>query len=81
MLLAPAASGALIASRLGTMTAIAIVIGVVSTYAGLWISYSFNTAAGATIVLVATLIFFAVLVAVNMRAGIAARTSLVEEAA
>jgi ABC-type Mn2+/Zn2+ transport system permease subunit len=61
--------------------AIAILIGVISTSAGLWISYSFNTAAGATIVLVATVIFFGVLVAVNLRAGLKARTSLVEEPA
>jgi ABC-type Mn2+/Zn2+ transport system permease subunit len=81
MLLAPAASGALIASRLGTMMAIAILIGVISTYAGLWISYSFNTAAGATIVLVATVIFFAVLAVVNLKTGADARQAATEAAA
>ena len=72
MLLAPAASGALLASRLGTMMAIGILIGAVSTYLGLLISYTFDTAGGATIVLVATAIFFVVLVAVNIKAGRAA---------
>lgn len=81
MLLAPAASGALLASRLPTMMAIAIVIGVISTYVGLWISYSFNTAAGATIVLVATVAFFGVLAAVNVRAGLGVATASAEESA
>ena len=44
-------------------------IGAVSTYLGLLTSYTFDTAAGATIVVVATAIFFVVLVAVNIRAG------------
>ena len=79
MLLAPAASGALVASRLGTMMAIGILIGSVSTYLGLLLSYQLNTAAGATIVLVDTAIFFAVLVAVNVRAGIWLRTVGVED--
>jgi ABC-type Mn2+/Zn2+ transport system permease subunit len=69
MLLAPAASGALLASRLPTMMLGGIVIGSVSTYVGLLASYEFNTAAGATIVLVATAIFFLVLTAVNVRTG------------
>ena len=79
MLLAPAASGALIASRLPTMMAVAIAIGMVSTYVGLWVSYAFNTAAGATIVLVATVIFFGVLTAVNVRGGLEARTEPLPE--
>jgi ABC-type Mn2+/Zn2+ transport system permease subunit len=79
MLLAPAASGALLASRLGSMMAIAIVIGAVSTYLGLLISYVFDTAGGATIVLVATAIFFVVLVAVNVRAGVRVRAVTFED--
>ncbi len=74
MLLAPAASGALLASRLGTMMAIGILIGAISTYLGLLISYTFNTAGGATIVLVATAIFFGVLTAVNIKTGRQPRT-------
>jgi ABC-type Mn2+/Zn2+ transport system permease subunit len=79
MLLAPAASGALIARRLGSMMAVGIVIGSVSTYLGLLFSYTFNTAAGATIVLVATAIFFAILTAVNLRAGVRLRMVGVED--
>jgi ABC-type Mn2+/Zn2+ transport system permease subunit len=79
MLLAPAASGALLASRLGSMMAIGIVIGAVSTYLGLLISYTFDTAGGATIVLVATAIFFVVLVAVNIKAGMRLRPVTVED--
>jgi zinc/manganese transport system permease protein len=81
MLIAPASTGALIASRLGTMTAIGILVGVISTYVGLLISYTFDTAGGATIVLVATAIFFAILVVVNVRAGVRPRAVTVEDLA
>lgn len=80
MLLAPSASGALIASRLPTMMAAGILIGSASTYLGLLISYNFDTAAGATIVLVATAIFFVVLTIVNVRAGIRLRGTAAAEA-
>ena len=54
MLLAPASAGALVAHRIGAMMATGAVIGAVSSYVGLLlVSYHFNTAAGATIVLVA----------------------------
>jgi ABC-type Mn2+/Zn2+ transport system permease subunit len=74
MLLAPAASGALIASRLGTMMVAGVLIGSLSVYLGLLLSYWFDTAAGATIVLVATTIFFALLAVVNVRAGLQVRS-------
>jgi ABC-type Mn2+/Zn2+ transport system permease subunit len=67
MLLAPASAGALLAHRIGGMMAWGAAIGATSTWLGLLISYHFNTAAGATIVLVATLIFFVVLTVVNLR--------------
>jgi ABC-type Mn2+/Zn2+ transport system permease subunit len=60
MLLAPAGAGALIARRVQTMMLWAAVIGSISVYFGLLASYYFNLAAGASIVLVATLIFFIV---------------------
>lgn len=72
MLLAPAAAGALVARRIGSMMAWAAVFGVFSVYAGLLISYHFNTAAGATIVLMATIVFF---VAFFIRAARQARVS------
>jgi ABC-type Mn2+/Zn2+ transport system permease subunit len=60
MLLAPAAAGALLAHRIGAMMVIAALIGSASTYVGLLISYWFDYAAGATIVLVAVSAFFVV---------------------
>ncbi|HEX7492527.1 MAG TPA: zinc ABC transporter permease AztB [Candidatus Limnocylindrales bacterium] len=79
MLLAPAASGALIASRLPTMMASGVVIGSLSTYLGLLMSYNFDTAAGATIVLVATAIFFLILTMVNVRGAIRLRADATAE--
>jgi ABC-type Mn2+/Zn2+ transport system permease subunit len=72
MLLAPASAGALLAHRIGAMMAVAAVIGIASSYLGLLLSYHFNTAAGATIVVVATAIFFVVLAFVNVRSRIPA---------
>jgi ABC-type Mn2+/Zn2+ transport system permease subunit len=67
MLLAPAATGALLANRTSSMMAIGIVVGSVSTYVGLLASYWYDVAASATIVLVAVAIFFAVLLITNLR--------------
>lgn len=58
MLLAPAASAALFARRVGSMMAIASILGVASVYLGLLASYWLNLAAGASITLVASLFFF-----------------------
>ena len=57
MLIAPAATGALFARRISTMIFIAALVGSVSSYVGLLVSYHFNLAAGASIVLTAVLIF------------------------
>jgi ABC-type Mn2+/Zn2+ transport system permease subunit len=62
MLVAPPAAAALVARRVGVMMALAALIGVASVYAGLLISFHFDTAGGATIVLIQTLVFFAALV-------------------
>ena len=67
MLLAPASVGALLAHRIVSMTAIAAVVGSLSTYLGLLLSYWFDVAAGATIVLVAVSIFFLVLAFTSVR--------------
>jgi ABC-type Mn2+/Zn2+ transport system permease subunit len=67
MLIAPASAGALLAHRIGTMMLLGAVIGSLSSYVGLLLSYYLNTAAGATIVLVAVIAFFLVLTAVNLR--------------
>jgi ABC-type Mn2+/Zn2+ transport system permease subunit len=49
------------------MMAVGAIVGSVSSYVGLLISYHFDVAAGATMVLVASAIFFAVLAATNVR--------------
>lgn len=67
MLLAPAGAGALIARRIEAMMAWAASIGMLSVYTGLLVSYHFNLAAGSSIVLIATLIFFGVLVVKNIQ--------------
>jgi ABC-type Mn2+/Zn2+ transport system permease subunit len=68
LLIAPAGAGALLARRVEVMMAWAAVIGALSVYLGLLLSYHFNFAAGASIVLVATLLFFAVFSIQNLRA-------------
>jgi ABC-type Mn2+/Zn2+ transport system permease subunit len=67
MLLAPSGSGALLARRISSMMAWATVFGTLSVYAGLLASYHFNIAAGASIVLMAVLIFFIVLLVQSLR--------------
>ncbi len=67
LLIAPAGAGALLARRIGAMMAWATGFGVLSMYTGLLISYHFNLAAGAAIILVTTLIFFTVFIVQNMR--------------
>ena len=57
MLIAPAATGALFARRISTMMLAAAIVGSASTYIGLLLSYNFNLAAGASIVLTAVFIF------------------------
>ena len=68
MLVAPASAGALLARRISTMMIWAALIGAASVYLGLLASYHFNTAAGATVVLTATLCFFLVFIVQSVRA-------------
>jgi ABC-type Mn2+/Zn2+ transport system permease subunit len=67
LLIAPAGAGALLARRIEAMMAWASVFGILSMYFGLLVSYHFNLAAGAAIILVAVLIFFMVFVTQNIR--------------
>ncbi len=69
MLLAPAGAVALISSLFTSRVTWAAIFGVISVYAGLLVSYHFNTAAGSTIVLVATAIFFVALFIRSARLG------------
>ena len=57
MLIAPAATGALFARRISSMMTIAAIVGTLSTYIGLLLSYRFDIAAGATIVFTAVMFF------------------------
>jgi ABC-type Mn2+/Zn2+ transport system permease subunit len=67
LLIAPAGAGALLARRIEAMMAWAALFGVLSMYSGLLISYYFNLAAGAAIILVTVLIFFIVFIIQNVR--------------
>jgi ABC-type Mn2+/Zn2+ transport system permease subunit len=67
MLIAPAGAGALLARRIEVMMAWASLFGILSMYFGLLISYHFNLAAGASVILVAVTIFFIVFVIQNIR--------------
>jgi ABC-type Mn2+/Zn2+ transport system permease subunit len=76
MLIAPAASAALFSRKILTMIISASSIGTFSVYLGLLTSYHFDVAAGATIALVASALFFVVfyikqlLVSVNTKRGV-----------
>ncbi|HTY82103.1 MAG TPA: metal ABC transporter permease [Dehalococcoidales bacterium] len=67
LLIAPAGSGALLARRIEAMMAWAAFFGAFSMYSGLLISYHFNLAAGAAIIIVAIAIFFIVFIVQNIR--------------
>jgi ABC-type Mn2+/Zn2+ transport system permease subunit len=62
MLLAPASAAALVTSRIPSAMALAAGIGTVSVVAGLLVSYHFDLAAGASVVLVAVVLFFVVFI-------------------
>jgi ABC-type Mn2+/Zn2+ transport system permease subunit len=67
MLLAPAGTAALVTRRIGSMMAVAAVVGIASTYIGLSCSYHFDVAAGASVVLSSVVVFFVVLLAKSLR--------------
>ncbi len=62
MLITPAATAYLLASRLPVMMALSAAVGVISGIAGLYISYYFGIASGASIVLVCTVLFLMTLI-------------------
>ena len=67
MLIAPAGAGALLARRVRSVIFWAIGFGSLSMYLGLLVSYYFNLAAGASIILVTVGIFFIVFIIQNFR--------------
>ncbi len=58
MLITPASTAYLLTDRFGRMLTISATVGVFSAVAGLYASYYWNVSSGASIVLVATLLFF-----------------------
>ena len=60
LLVAPAATGALLACRVSTMMLVASLCGVTSSYVGLLTSYHFDVAAGASIVFTSVYLFVVV---------------------
>ncbi len=60
LLVAPAATGALLARRVSTMMLVASLCGVTSSYVGLLTSYHFDVAAGASIVFTSVYLFVVV---------------------
>ncbi len=67
MLLAPAATAALLVRRMGHMMVLAAGLGAVATYVGLLISYHADLAAGASIVVTAVAMFMVALIALEVR--------------
>jgi ABC-type Mn2+/Zn2+ transport system permease subunit len=67
LLIAPAGAGALLARQVRAMIAWAVIFGILSMYFGLLVSYHFDLAAGASIILVAVMIFFIVFIFKNLR--------------
>jgi ABC-type Mn2+/Zn2+ transport system permease subunit len=72
MLVTPAATAQLLTVRFGWLLGLAIVIGVSSAVAGLYLSYWLEAASGATIVLVETALFLVALL-LGPRTGVLAR--------
>ena len=74
MLVTPAATARLLAQDLRALVSGALVVAVVSSIAGIWLSYYVNAASGGTIVLVATTLFGLVWIARSVARGrVAAR--------
>jgi manganese/iron transport system permease protein len=67
MITTPAATAQMLVQRFGKMISIAALIGVVSAVAGLYLSYAFDLASGAAIVLVETTLFLLVLFVTSLR--------------
>ena len=57
MLVTPAATGQLLVSRFWDLVKVAIAVAVVSSIVGLYLSFYFNVASGASIVLVESMLF------------------------
>lgn len=78
MLIAPAATAALLVRRVGHMMIVAAGLGSVATYVGLLLSYHVNLAAGASIVVTAVVMFLITLVVVEVRRSVIARRQVAQ---
>ncbi len=67
MITTPAATAQMLVQRFGKMISTAALIGVASAVAGLYLSYAFDLASGAAIVLVETALFLVVLLVTSLR--------------
>ncbi|MBV9270651.1 MAG: metal ABC transporter permease [Candidatus Eremiobacteraeota bacterium] len=73
LLVTPAAAAYQLTTRFARMMALAAVFGAFCSVGGLYLSYYLRSSSGATIVLLATVVFFAAVLAKNMRSAIARR--------
>ncbi len=73
LLVTPAAAAYQLTSRFSTMMALSAVFGALCAVGGLYLSYYLASSSGATIVLVATVLFFAAIAVKYTRAAIAQR--------
>jgi manganese/iron transport system permease protein len=67
MITTPAATAQMLVQRFGKMISLAAIIGVISAIVGLYLSYAFDLASGASIVLVETSLFLLVLLVTSLR--------------
>jgi zinc transport system permease protein len=67
LLVLPAATARQLTSRIGRLVALSIGLAVIFTSAGLYLSYQLNLASGASIVLLAGMLFFLSLVVRTLR--------------
>jgi len=77
MLIAPSATSALVVRRVGHMMLLAAAVGAASTYVGLLLSYHYDLAAGASIVVTAVAVFLVTLLVGEVRRALALRTEAV----
>ena len=78
MITTPAATAQLLVKRFTAMIRVAALIGVLSAVVGLYVSYSFDFASGAAIVILETLIFLSVLVFTAIRSRLYAARGAVK---
>ena len=74
LLVTPAAAAYQLTSRFTPMMVLSAVLGVASTVGGLYLSYFLKSSSGATIVLVATVLFFAAVAAKQLASASARRS-------